>query len=169
MPGTNCTGLSFVFTTASFSQLALRSLLAHSRCSREASAAPVVVDGLTSSSRSKHWCNQELLIRRSARLSRRRGRPQQVSKVDERLLLRVRIITADLPAAAASSGAGRGARRQLLQRRVVKTQHGMCNECLATLRSGEVLVASTGWSTGQCRSGSCGVLSEELTACAEGG
>ena len=103
------------FRNSSFSQLAVRSLLAHSRCSREASAAPVVVDGLTSSSRSKRWCNQELLIRRSARLSRRRGRPQQVSKVDERLLLRVRIITADLPAAAASSGAGRGAHRQLLQ------------------------------------------------------
>jgi len=57
-------------------------LLAHSRCSREASAARVVVDGLTSSSQSKRWCKQELLIRRSARLSRRRGRPQQVSKVD---------------------------------------------------------------------------------------
>jgi len=49
--------LSFVFRTASFSELTERSLLAHSRCSREASAAPVVVDGLTSSSRSKHWCN----------------------------------------------------------------------------------------------------------------
>jgi len=87
----------------------------NSRCSREASAAPVVVDGSTSSSQSKRWCKQELLIRRSARLSRRRTRPQQVSKVDERLLLRVSIITPDLLAAAASSGAGRGAHWQLLQ------------------------------------------------------
>ena len=86
-----------------------------SRCSREASAAPVVVEGSTSSSQSKRWCKQELLIRRSARLSKRRTRPQQVSKVDERLLLRVSIITFDLLAAAASSGAGRGAHWQLLQ------------------------------------------------------